>query len=458
MKAIFPNPLCPLASLVISLVVCVAQGRDDGNWPRLRGPNGDGISDATSIPAQWTTNDYNWVLKLPGAGHASPVVWGNRLFVACGERETGKRMMLCLDPATGATRWQRTYESRTFNQNGDNSYATASPAADADGVVITWTTPSEVILLALDNEGREVWRRDLGKYVCIHGSGASPIIVDDLVVLDNDQEDPKALPPSVYAKPDAPKSAGSSFVIGLDRKTGKTRWQRERTTSQAAYITPCWRDTASGHKEIILASTIHGVTGVDAATGEVNWELDQVVREKVDSATGTTKRELENVFRERCISSPIVAAGLVIASEGRGAAGVRTVAVKPGSKANGTAASLAYEIAKPVPLVPTPLAKDGRLYLWADNGTVTCVRATTGELVWREKVEGSFYSSPVWVNNRLYCAAKNGDIVVVAAADKFEILGRVALGEKCFATPAIAGGIMYWRTYSQLFSVGGKAK
>lgn len=447
-----------LTAFVLSLLVCVAQGSDSGNWPRLRGSNGDGISDATTIPVQWTTNDYNWVLKLPGVGHSSPVAWGNRLFVTCGERETGKRMILCLDPASGATRWQRTYESRTFNQNGDNSYATASPTVDADGVVLTWTTPSEVILLALDNEGREVWRRDLGKYVCIHGSGASPIIVDDLVVLDNDQEDPKALPPSVYAKPDAPKSAGSSFVIGLDRKTGKTRWQLDRITSQAAYITPCWRETASGHKEIILASTVHGVTGVDAATGQVKWELDKVLRDRVDSATGTTNRELEKVFRERCVSSPIVADDLVIASEGRGSSGVRTVAVKPGSKENNTAASLAYEISKPIPLVPTPLAKDGRLYLWADNGTVTCVRVATGELVWREKVEGAFYSSPVCVNNRLYCAAKNGDIVVLAAADKFETLGRVALGEKCFATPAVAGGIMYWRTYSQLFAIGGKAK
>lgn len=422
----------------------------------MRGPNGDGLSDATTIPAQWTANDYNWSIKLPGVGHSSPVVWGKRLFVTCGERDTGKRMIVCLDGASGKTRWQRDYESRTFSQSGDNSYATATPAADADGVVVTWTTPSEVVLVALDNEGREVWRRELGKYVCIHGSGASPIIMDDLVVLNNDQEDPKALPPSVYAGPDAPKSAGTSFVLGVARKTGKTRWQLERTSSQAAYTTPCWHEPSPGHKEIILASTFHGITGLDAATGRVNWELDKVFRDHTDAATGTTNRELEKVFQERCVSSPIVAGGLVFASEGRGASGVRTVAVKPGSQDPATPASLAYEITKSTPLVPTPLAKDGRLYLWGDNGTVTCVRTATGELLWREKVEGAFYSSPVCVNNRLYCVARNGDVVVLAAADKFEVLGRVALGEKCFATPAIAGGIMYLRTYSQLFSLGGK--
>jgi outer membrane protein assembly factor BamB len=258
----------------------------------LRGPNGDGLSDATTIPAQWTANDYNWSIKLPGVGHSSPVVWGKRLFVTCGERDTGKRMIVCLDGASGKTRWQRDYESRTFSQSGDNSYATATPAADADGVVVTWTTPSEVVLVALDNEGREVWRRELGKYVCIHGSGASPIIMDDLVVLNNDQEDPKALPPSVYAGPDAPKSAGASFVLGVARKTGKTRWQLERTSSQAAYTTPCWHEPSPGHKGIILASTFHGITGLDAATGRVNWELDQMFRDHADSATGTTNREL----------------------------------------------------------------------------------------------------------------------------------------------------------------------
>ena len=180
--------------------VCAAEG----DWSRFRGPNGSGISSATTVPTRWTEKDYNWKVTLPGAGHSSPVVWERRIFVTCGDPDSGKRMILCLDAATGRTLWQRDYESKTFRQNGDNSYATATPAADAAGVVVTWTTPDEVVLLALDNAGRETWRRNLGKFVCIHGSGASPIIVDDLVVLDNDQEDPKALPPSVYARPGRP--------------------------------------------------------------------------------------------------------------------------------------------------------------------------------------------------------------------------------------------------------------
>ena len=106
--------------------------------------------------------------------------------------------------------------------------------------------------------------------------------------------------------------------------------------------------------------------------------------------------------------------------------------------------------------MPTPLAKDGRVYLWADDGRVACLKMLTGEQVWFEKVGAQFYGSPVWVDGRLYAIAKNGDVVVIAAADKFEVLARVPLGEASFATPAVSGGVMYLRTQSHLFSLGGK--
>ena len=137
-------------------------------------------------------------------------------------------------------------------------------------------------------------------------------------------------------------------------------------------MTPCLYQGPGGRPEIILASTYHGVTGVDAATGKIDWELDKVLRRHLDAASGTSSREAEPLFRERCISSPIVADGLVFASEGRGSNGLKTVAVQPRSAEKGGSPLLVYEITKPTPLVPTPLAKDGRLYLWADNGKVTC--------------------------------------------------------------------------------------
>ena len=136
----------------------------------------------------------------------------------------------------------------------------------------------------------------------------------------------------------------------------------------------------------------------------------------------------------------------------------RYVALRLPSPARPGAPAVAYEIPRAVPLVPTPVASKGRLFCWTDDGVVSCLRLANGELLWRERVGGAYYSSPICVDNRLYCIAKNGEVVVLAAADKFHVLARVPLGEPSFATAAVAGGVMYLRTRSHLFSLGGAGK
>jgi outer membrane protein assembly factor BamB len=302
-------------------------------------------------------------------------------------------------------------------------------------VVVTWTTPAEVVLLALDNRGREAWRRNLGPFVAVNGSGTSPILFEDLVVLNNDQEDPSLLPG--HKMP--PEPPGKSFLIAVDRKTGKTRWQTERQTTFSAYSTPCVYRDEEQRPLLIFTSTAQGITAVDPGTGRVCWEFGQP-------------------FRDRAVSSPVVAAGLVIAGHGSGSRASRYVAVRPGASAKGWQPSLAYEVKNAIPLVPTPLVKDGRLYFWTDDGVASCLRLDSGEVVWRQRVGGAYYASPIWVHGRLYNVAKNGHVAVLAAGDKFAVLGRATLGEPSYATPAVADGVMYLRTRSQLFSLGGPGK
>jgi len=405
----------------------------EGEWTRFRGPNGSGISEATTVPAKWTDQDYNWRAKLPGAGHSSPVVWGERIFVTGGDPRTAKRSVLCLHTADGRVLWQREYPSRTYEQHRDNCYATATPTVDAEGVVVTWTTPEQVVLLALDLDGREVWRRKFGPFVTESNcSGISPILVDDLVILANDQDDLSRIPGH---ENDAPAPHGRSSLIAVDRQTGRTRWEIQRPTFMAGFGTPCVYQAEDGRRELIVSSTTPGMTGIDPQTGRIHWELDQELR-------------------DRTISSPVVGSSFVFAGSGVSVRGVRCIAVRPGSREQKP--TVAYEIKHAVPMVPTPLVKDGRLFLWSDDGIVTCLKAASGEVLWRERVGGSFYGSPIWVNGRLYCIAKNGDVVVLAAADKFELVSRVPLGELSYATPAVADGVMYLRTQSQLFSLGGK--
>jgi outer membrane protein assembly factor BamB len=409
-----------LGLLIVLLANLMAAGvrAAEGEWTRFRGPDGGGISTAATVPVKWIEKDCNWRVKVPGVGHSSPVAWGDKIFLTSGDPETAKRMVLCLAAADGRILWQRDYPSKTYEQNDDNSYASATPAVDSGGVYVTWTVPKEVTLLALDHAGNQKWRRDLGPHVAEHGSGTSPIAHEGLVVLASDHD-------------------GKSFIVAADSKTGETRWQVPRRSGMASYATPCVARPAGGLPELVFASGINGLTAVDPASGKVNWELDEF-------------------GNNRCVGSPVFAEGLVLVSYGYGEPGCRFVAVRPPSKQKGAKAEVAYEYTKTVPLVVTPLAKDGRVFLWADDGHVTCLSAAGGKVVWREKVGGKFFGSPVWVAGRLYCISKNGEVFVLAAADKFELLARIPLGEPSFATPAIAGGVMYLRTASHLMSLGGK--
>lgn len=387
-------------------------------WTRFRGLNGTGLSAATAVPVQWTEADYNWKVELPGMGHSSPVLWGEKVFVTCADQKTAKRMILCLKTSDGSVLWKREHDSEPFRQHADNSYASASPAVDAERVYVVWITPDQGTLLALTHDGKEVWRHDLGPFTSLHGSGASPMVFEDMVVLGNDQEQYKG------------------FLLAVDAKTGKTRWQIERNSDSASYGTPCVYQPKDGPPQLIFTSRDHGFTSVDPRTGKVNWEL-------------------ADAFTQRVVGSPVVVSGLIIGQCGQGGIGRGFVAIRPDAKPK---PEVAYKLMTTVPYVPTPVAKGDLLFLWGDQGVVRCLRAATGEEIWQEKPGGHFYGSPVCVNDRLYCMSTQGDMVVLAVADKYQLLARIPLGESSHATPAIANGVMYLRTLSHLISIGGKKR
>jgi outer membrane protein assembly factor BamB len=389
-------------------------------WTRFRGPNGSGAAQAENLPVRWTEKDYNWRVTLPGVGHSSPVLWGDRIFLTSGDRKSAKRSVLCLKASDGSTLWQRDFESKRHPINEANSFASSTPAVDAERVYLYWTTPDEITLLALTHDGKDVWRRDLGRYECEHGGGTSPIVFEELVVLNNGQ-------------------TGKCSLLAVDRKTGKTAWDVERHGSdideRAAYSVPMVYQPDVGPPQILFSDNwSRGITSVDPQSGKVLWQA-------------------RGVLSERCVGSPVVACGLVVAASGSDVP-AQVTAVRPPAK--GEEARVAWTYAKSPPYVPTPVAKDDLLFLWNDSGTVTCLRAATGEKAWRERIGSDFLGSPVRVGDRLYCMSRQGDCFVVAAGEKFELLGRNPLGEGSHATPAVAGGVLYLRTFSHLISLGGK--
>lgn len=421
----------PIISLLVLILLSLSARSHSQEWTRFRGPNGSGISEATGIPLTWTENDYNWQVDLPVQGSSSPVLWGKKIFLTGDDANSGRRSILCLDVDTGRIQWQRDFVFESYYLHRDNDFASATPCVDQDGVIVVWSTPREILMIALSLDGEEMWRRDLGPFRGLHGSASSPIIADGLVLLANDQLKPERF--SFYLSDETEVNPGKSFLIALDRKTGETRWKIARKSELAGYATPCIRRVGE-RPEAIFTSTAHGITAVDLQSGRISWEIDQI-------------------WDDRTVSSPQLYNELVFGSFGQGLSGQRLVAVRP-RKEGGAEGELVYDVTKSVPLVPCFVVKDDLLFLWADSGVVTCLEAPTGEVLWRERIEGDFYSSPVWSEGRLYGISKRGDVVILAADREFEELGRVALGEKTFATPAIADGVMYLRTQTRLLSLG----
>jgi outer membrane protein assembly factor BamB len=393
-------------------------------WTRFRGPNGTGLSDAPGIPATWTAADYRFKAKLPAGGHSSPVVWNDLIFLT-GADDTGdaKRLVFAVSAHDGRVVWTKSFDSKKHTRHKLNSFASGTAAVDEARVYVTWTTPDEYTIKAFAHDGREVWSRNLGPFVSQHSGGFSPVVFEDLVVIVNDQD---------------LEGGGNSFVTALNRATGETVWKLDRTSDVVAYSTPCEHRSADGAIELIFNSKAHGITGVNPYTGKVNW-----------SVTG--------LFDKRSVSSSVIAAGdLLIGSCGSGGGGNYLVAVHPGTASKPDSGSLAYKITRQMPYVPTPIAKDDLLFLWADNGIVSCVEAKSGEILWQNRIGGTYYGSPICVQNRLYAVDTTGTVVVLAAEREFAELGRNPLEELCHSTPAVANGRLYLRTYEHLIALGPK--
>jgi outer membrane protein assembly factor BamB len=189
-------------------------------WDRFRGPGGAGHADAnTALPAQWTDKDLAWRIDLPGIGHSSPVVWGERVFVTTCDEDATKRTLVCVRATDGQTLWQREWPSRSFEKHANNSFASITPALDAERVYLLWSTPEHFSVIALDHDGKDVWQRDLGPYKANHAAGASPILYEDLLIVPNDQD-------------------GPSSIVALDKRTGAVRWQTPRKTTRFSASTP----------------------------------------------------------------------------------------------------------------------------------------------------------------------------------------------------------------------------
>jgi outer membrane protein assembly factor BamB len=399
----------PLALAVhITLTVRLTPAAE--NWSRFRGPNGTGVAEDADFPDTWIDDDYLWKIDLPGKGHSSPIGWGEQIFVTAGDPESGRLTLLALDAATGKQAWSRTFDSPAYRMHLQNSLASSTPAADDRHVYLAWASPESLQVVALSHDGARAWRRDLGPVDFKHGFGASPIVVDDLVVMPCDH-------------------SGESFVVALDSSTGVVRWRTPRKPGIESYATPALVRSDNGSTQIIVDSTAEGMAALSPRDGRALWQLP-------------------DLFVARCVASPLVIGGLVIGTSGEGGNGRNFAIVKPPEA--GDEAEVVRELRTSIPQVITPVAHRGLLFVWSDRGVVTCCDLEDSETKWTERVGGRFAGSPVVAGDTVYCMSMEGEAVALAASEQFNVLGRSDLGEGSQATPAIHNGRMYLRTETSL--------
>lgn len=401
------------------ILACSAVSSSAQEWTRFRGPNGTGESEARTIPATWTERDYNWKVAVPGVGHSSPVLWGDRLFIMSADPKDATRFALCYDALTGKKIWEKSFPSQTHTLHKQSSYASPTPAVDEKHVYLAWAAPAAITLMAMSHDGDVVWERNLGAWTNQHGFGTSPVVYNDMVILSNSQE--------VKEDPDC-------FMMAFDRTTGTPVWKTKLESANTSYSVPAVFQTKSGKPQLVCTNTGNGMFGLDPLTGKVVWS--------------------SAFFDKRTVSSPLIKGDLIFGSNGSGQGGNYLVAVR----CDGTEPKLEYKIAgTQAPYVPTSVARDNLLFLVSDGGVASCLDLKSGNVHWKERIGGNYSSSLVRVYDKIYCISMDGEVVVLAADKEFKELGRTALGDGCRATPAIANGKMYVRTFSHLMSVGGSA-
>jgi outer membrane protein assembly factor BamB len=395
---------------------CRAQDGGQQLWTRFRGSEGTGMDLNTSFPATWDSSAYRWVTKLPGVGHASPVVWEAAIFVTSADDARDVGYVTAIEDRTGNILWQKEFGLTDLDMHVDNNLASATPAVDEKQVYVVWYAKEKTILAALSHRGELQWQSQFSGIEARHGGGSSLVLTKKAVVFTLEQEE---------------GSPFSSTWVAVDKATGEITWELERETcSRNSFSTPLQVKNDMQESQLIFTSEAHGFTGVDPETGKVLWEN-------------------KGLLTHRVVASPVYSNGLVFGSR-KGEAMIMEVDLN----AHGIADTARYTLPPSLsPYVPTPLVVNGLLFLFMDNGTVACVEFESGKLLWKERPAGPLYGSPVCVGDKLYCVTKKGRVLVLRADSSYELSGIHDLGEGSFSTPVLSGSGMVFRTFSKLMCI-----
>ncbi len=417
-----------------------------GNWPQWRGPDGTGVSNEKNLPTEWgPTKNIKWKTAIEGRSHSSPIVWGNRVFlttaiegavvpgakavkhvlegdkeflhpdsVGADHKHTFK--VLCIDRESGKILWQSTaWEGTPYdNRHRKSSYAASTPTTDGKLVYAFFGTEG---LYAYDFKGNLAWKAQLGNLGTVGmGTGTSPILFENLVIVQCDEENGEA-----------------SFIVALDKKTGKEVWKTPRKV-QVSWSTPILVRTAT-RAELITSGT-EFLISYDPATGKELWRHKGV--------------------ESNAIPSPVANSEMAYLVAGFPAKIAYAIKLGQNGDLTGTP-NVPWKYEKGTAYVPSPILYGDYLYLTTDRGILTCIDAKTGEVKYeggRIPIPATFTASPVAFENKILMTSEDGDTFIIKAGPKHEILGTNSVGEPVYASPAIADGRIFIRGEKNLYCIG----
>jgi outer membrane protein assembly factor BamB len=443
--------------LAVAVVLSGAAGGGDAasapsqNWPSFRGPRASGVLEGHATATSWSVEKGDTVrfrVKVPGLAHSSPAVWGDRLYLTSAVAEVEaplkvglygdiesvpkesvhRYVLYCIDKRTGKVLWERTAHEGIPRRprHPKSTHANPTPATDGRRVVAYFGSEG---LYAYDTDGRLLWKKDLGPLDAAFfaapeaqwGVASSPVIHDGVVYLQCD----------VLNDP---------FLAAFSLETGRELWRTPR------HDVPTWSTPtvyATGDRTLLLVNGWKHIGGYDAKTGQEVWTL---------KGGGDIP-----------VPAPVVAHDLVFITNAHGPGSpiyaVRTSAKGDISLPEGKTSSehVAWSIERGGNYMQTPLVYGDLLYTCRDNGVLSVYRARTGERLYQERLGGGstgFSASPVAADGKVYFTSEEGDVYVVRAGERFELLARNALGEITMASPAISEGVLYFRTRSHVVAVG----
>lgn len=406
-----------LAVLTFSVLLVAGTVRAE-NWPRWRGPTGQGDS-TEKVPTEWSPGAVVWKADLQGVGQSSPIIWQDRIFLTTSVGSDGKveRFVICLDRKTGKPVWQQlaiTDAKEKLHQM--NTPATASCVTDGE-VVAAFFGDGGLHCYTLD--GKKLWDKDLGKFPNSWGTAASPIIVGKLVIQNCD-------------------STGKSSLIAFDKQTGQQVWKTpRRDTPKGGWSTPIVIDTGK-RKELVLNGEF-GVQAYNPESGEDYWYCKS--------------------FNGRGSPTPVFGHGLVYVINGKPG---DIYAVRPGGSGDVTNSQMAWHTARGGDRdLPSPALVDRFLFTVSMKGICTCYDAPTGKLLFKERLPGNFSSSPIVAGGLIYQQTEAGDTYVIRPGNALDIVATNTLGatgDEIFrASPAACDGKLFFRSNKRVYCVGGKS-